>query len=135
VYERELRQATNDDRRVSVAHWLYMTLRRLRRDADASDVVKPFHRDMDVIENGTYQRLLLLYKGELPPDSLLTSVGGEMSLTDATAAYGVGNWHLANGRRAEGERIFRRILAGGQWGAFGCIAAEADLARMETRRR
>jgi hypothetical protein len=135
VYERELRNATNDDRRVSVAHWLYMTLRRLGRDTDASEVVKAFRGDMDVIENGTYQRLLLLYKGELPPDSLLTSGPDGMSVTDATAAYGVGNWHLANGRRAEGERIFHRILAGGQWGAFGYIAAEADLARMEARGR
>jgi hypothetical protein len=85
---------------------------------------------MDVIENQAYYRLLLLYKGELPLDSVLT-VGptGEMSVTDATAAYGVGNWHLYNGRRADAERVFRRILAGGQWGAFGYIAAEAELAR------
>ena len=135
VYERELRQASNDDRRVSVAHWLYMTLRRLGRDADAAEVVKPFRRDMDVIENGTYQRLLLLYKGDLPADSLLSLGSGEMSVTDATAAYGIGNWHLANGRREEAERIFRRILAGGQWGAFGYIAAEADLARMRSGSR
>jgi hypothetical protein len=53
-----------------------------------------------------------------------------MSVTDATAAYGIGNWHLYNGRRAEAEAIFRRILAGGQWGAFGYIAAEKDLAAM-----
>ena len=85
---------------------------------------------MDVIENETYLRLLLLYKGEIPADSLLAGGAGEMSVTDATAAYGVGNWHLASGRREEAERIFRRILAGGQWGAFGYIAAEADLARM-----
>lgn len=52
-----------------------------------------------------------------------------MSVTDATAAYGIANWHLYSGRRAEAERVFRTILAGGQWGAFGYIAAEADLAR------
>jgi hypothetical protein len=91
----------------------------------------PIRREMNVIENDTYHRLLLLYKGELPVDSVLT-VGptGEMSVTDATGAYGVGNWHLYNGRRAEAEQVFRRILAGGQWGAFGYIAAEAELARM-----
>ena len=50
------------------------------------------------------------------------------------AAYGIGNWHLYNGRRAEAERIFRRIVAGGQWGAFGYIAAEAELARKPERR-
>jgi tetratricopeptide (TPR) repeat protein len=131
VYRREIAEARNDDRTVSTAHWLYMSLRRLGRDREAAEVLVPIRRDMNVIENDTYHRLLLLYKGELPVDSVLT-VGptGEMSVTDATGAYGVGNWHLYNGRRAEAERVFRRILAGGQWGAFGYIAAEAELARM-----
>jgi len=131
VYRGELAKARNDDRRVSTAHWLYMSLRRSGRDDDAADVLTPIRRDMTVIENETYHRLLLLYKGELPVDSVLTvGPSGEMSVTDATGAYGVGNWHLYNGRRAEAERVFRRILAGGQWGAFGYVAAEAELARM-----
>ena len=130
IYRKEMNEARNDDRRVSTAHWLYMSLRRLGRDAEAAKVLEPVRRDMDVIENDTYHRLLLLYKGELPADSVL-QVGptGEMSVTDATGAYGIGNWHLYNGRRDEAERVFRRILAGGQWGAFGYIAAEAELAR------
>ena len=71
-----------------------------------------------------------MYKGVLPPDSVFAGAStGEMSVTDATAAYGIGNWHLYNGRREEANRVFRRILAGGQWGAFGYIAAEAELAR------
>lgn len=131
VYRRELAGAQNDDRRVSTAHWLYMTLRRMGQDQEAAAVVAPFTREMNVIENQTYHRLVLLYKGVLPPDSILTvSASGEMSVTDATAAYGVGNWHVYNGRRDEGVAIFRRIIAGGQWGAFGYIAAEADLAYM-----
>ena len=135
VYRRELDEARNDDRRVSTAHWLYMSLRRLGRDTEAATVLVPIRRDMNVIENETYHRLLLLYKGELPVDSVLTiGPSGEMSVTDATGAYGVGNWHLYNGRRAEAARVFDRILAGGQWGAFGYIAAEAELARLRRGR-
>ena len=91
-------------------------------------------RDMNVIENQAYHRLLLLYKGGLPVDSVL-AVGptGEMSVTDATAAYGIGNWHYYNGRRADAQRVFERIIAGGQWGAFGYIAAEVELSRMRER--
>jgi hypothetical protein len=86
---------------------------------------------MDVIENQAYHNLLLMYKGELPADSLLPSGAGEgASVADVTTAYGVANWHLYNGRRAEGERLLRRILASRQWAAFGYIAAEADLARL-----
>ena len=135
VYRQEIADARNDDRIVSTAHWLYMSLRRLGRATEAAQVLVPIRRDMNVIENDTYHRLLLLYKGELPVDSVLTvGPSGEMSVTDATGAYGVGNWHLYNGRSAEAERVFRRILAGGQWGAFGYIAAEAEIARMGPRR-
>ena len=130
VYQRELADARNDDRRVSTAHWLYMSLRRLGRDREAEQVLAPIGREMQVVENDTYHRLLLLYKGALPLDSVMrVGPGGEMSVTDATAAYGVGNWHLYNGRRAEAERVFRRIVAAGQWGAFGYVAAEVELAR------
>jgi tetratricopeptide (TPR) repeat protein len=130
VYERELAGSRNDDRRVSIAHWYYMALRRLCRDREAAAVVAPMTKQMNVIENDAYHRLVLLYKGELPVDSVLAmSPSGEMSVTDATAAYGIANWHLYNGRPAEARRIFERILAGGQWGAFGYIASEAELAR------
>jgi len=135
IYRRELAEASNDDRRVSTAHWLYMSLRRLGRDAEAAAVLAPFGGSMDVIENDTYHRLLRFYRGDLPADSVLPggSASGEMSVTDATAAYGIAGWHLYNGRRDEAERMLRRILAGGQWPAFGYIAAEADLARLRPR--
>jgi hypothetical protein len=72
-----------------------------------------------------------MYKGALPVDSILPSGTGEgASVADVTTAYGVANWHLYNGRRDEAVRLFRRIIASRQWGAFGYIAAEAELARM-----
>jgi len=131
VYRRELETANNDDRRVSIAHWLYMSLRRLGRDAEASEVAAQFTPQMNVIENGTYHDLMLMYRGLKSADSVLTvGPAGEMSVTDATAAYGIANWHYYNGRRDTAEGIWRRIIAGGQWGAFGYIAAETELARM-----
>lgn len=130
IYRRELDNARNDDRRVSIGHWHYMALRRLGRDREASELLARFDQPMEVIENDTYRDLIRMYRGEIPPDSVLsTGASGEMSVTDATAAYGIAVWHGYNGRPAEAERIFRRILAGGQWGAFGYIAAEAELAR------
>jgi len=134
IYQRELDHARNDDRLVSIAHWYYMALRRLGRDREAAEMLARLARPMNVIENQTYADLLRMYRGEIPPDSVLgTNAAGEMSVTDATAAYGIGNWHLYNGRKAEADRIFRRIVGGGQWGAFGYIAAEAELARATPR--
>ncbi len=134
VFGREVQNARNNDRLVSALNWYYMSLRRLGRDVEAEEALVPIQRQTPVIENGVYHRLLLLYKGALPPDSLLAvAPNGQMSVTDATAAYGVANWHFINGRRAEAERLFRQILAGGQWGAFGYIASEAEVARMTGR--
>ncbi len=127
---REFNAATNDDRRVSIAHWLYLSLRHAGRHDEAAQLVAPMHRDMKIIENQAYHRLMLLYKGELLPEATLT-VGsdGAFAVTDASAAYGVANWHLFNGRRDDGTQLLRRIVAAGQWGAFGTIAAESQLAR------
>ena len=51
------------------------------------------------------------------------------ALDVATYGYGIGNWHLYNGRKQEAMDVFRRVVAGEMWPAFGFIAAEAELAR------
>jgi tetratricopeptide (TPR) repeat protein len=132
AYQACLEVSNNPDMLVATSNWLYLTLRRLNRTADAARVLGPIRRDMDVIENGSYQRLLLMYQGELPQDSVLRlSPAGEPSLEDVTTAYGVGAWHLVNGHQAEAERVFRAIVgARAQWAAFGSLAAEAELARV-----
>lgn len=127
AYREAMRVSTNDDMRVATSDWLYMTLRRLGRDAEAARVLEPIRRDMRILENESYHRRLLMYRGELPADSLLA--GGADPLTVATQGYGVGNWYLYNGDRARAMEVFRRVVAGGSWSAFGHIAAEAELAR------
>ncbi len=131
VWQKEMRAAKNDDRKVSTGHWLYMSLRRLGKDAEAKAMLAPFTKDMNVIENQSYHSLMMLYKGELPVDSVLAPsdpIGGSGA---AAVAYGVGNWHQYNGRAAEAEAVYRRIMGSGQWASFGFIAAEAELARMK----
>ena len=119
------------DMLVASSHWLYMSLRRTGKANEAARVLEPIRRNLDVIENGVYLRLLLLYKGELPPDSLLPRQRADTAtFEDAATGYGVANWHFYNGRRAEAERLFRQIVTSPQWAAFGYIAAEAELARL-----
>lgn len=132
AYREAMRASTNDDMRVATADWLYMTLRRLGRDAEAAEVLAPIRRDMRILENEAYHRRLLMYRGELPPDSVLGSGGDPVTL--ATQGYGVGNWYLYNGDRARAVEVFRRVLAGTSWSAFGYVAAEAELARLGERR-
>jgi tetratricopeptide (TPR) repeat protein len=129
AYRECLKVSKNPDMLAATSHWLYMTLRRLGREAEAREVLAPITADMDIIENGAYHRLLLMYKGELAPEDLRRGAGGD--LDPVTLGYGLGNWHLYNGRSEEAVKIFREVLAGDQWAAFGAIAAEADLKRLE----
>lgn len=133
AYRETMRVSTNDDMRVATADWLYMTLRRLGRTDEAARVLEPIHRGMRILENDAYHRRLLMYKGELPPDSLLAPGDGD-ALQMATQGYGVGNWFLYNGNEARAREIFERVLSYGNWAAFGHIAAEAELRRMRGRR-
>ena len=120
--------SANDDMRVATADWLYMTLRRLGRTNEAAQVLAPIHRGMRILENDAYHRRLLMYKGEIPADSLLA--GGADALQMATQGYGVGNWYLYSGDTARARAIFERVRSYGNWAAFGHIAAEAELRRL-----
>lgn len=119
--------AATDDMRVATADWLYMTLRRLGRDEEAARVLEPFHAGMEILENHAYHRRLLMYRGELEPEELL-AVDAQDPVQVATYGYGVANWHLYNGNAERARELFRRILEGPNWAAFGYIAAEAELA-------
>jgi tetratricopeptide (TPR) repeat protein len=118
----------NDDGTVSSTHWLYMILRRLGREDEAAAVLEPVHPEMEIIENTSYYRLCLLYKGLLTPDDL-PGEGLEGSANDALV-YGIGNWHLYNGDREGAKDVYERIMESGGWASFGYLAAEADLHRL-----
>jgi tetratricopeptide (TPR) repeat protein len=113
------------DRLVATSHWMYMTLRRLNRLEQAAAVLESITADMEIIENASYHRLLLMYKGDLSPRDLLAPETD--AVQSATVAYGVGNWYYYNEMQSEAVEIFRNILDGEGWAAFGYIAAEAEL--------
>lgn len=130
TYRECLKVSSNPDMLVATSHWLYMTLRRLDRADEAAAVLEPIHADLDVIENHSYHRLLLMYRGELSPETLLEESSGADGIENATVGYGVGNWYLYNGQPKQAVEIYRTVLRGPQWPAFGYIAAEADLQRL-----
>ena len=127
----------DDDGEVAIDHWHYMALRRLGREAAAEQVLADVHPDMTLLENGAYHRLCLAYRGELTPDELWAEAreAGPSSVEFSTLGYGVGNGHFYNGRRREAIEIWKEVLTGEQWHAFGFIAAEAELSRLEEEPR
>ena len=119
----------NDDMLVATADWQYMTYRRLGRDEDAAKVLEDIKEDMDVIENFAYHKRLLMYKGIVEPEALLDPGADDLDL--ATQGYGVANFYFVNGDADQAREILDRVLEGTYWSAFGYIAAEADVKRME----
>ena len=120
---------TNADRIVSSANWLYLTLRRMGRAAEAEKVLDSISTSMDVIEDVPYHKLLLMYAGEIAPEELERE--GTPTTTDGvTILYGIGNWYLYNGQPDRAAAIFRRIVESDQWATFAYIAAESELSRL-----
>lgn len=119
---------TRDDSVIAISDWLYMTYRRMGKTAEAARVLGKIAPGMKVKENGSYYDRLMFYKG-LKQESDLIDVAKATDLEIATLGYGIGNWHLYNGNKAKAEEIFRKIVGGKYWPAFGFIAAETELAR------
>ncbi len=129
AYRNCMAASTNDDMMVATSYWLYMTLKRAGHDGLAGEVLEPIRQDMDLLENESYLKLLLVFKGDFDEKSLLDNT--TTPLDNATIGYGIGNWHYVNGRTTRAEEIFREVYRGSNWAAFGYIAAEVDLARLE----
>lgn len=128
AYVECMKVSDNDDSVTATSDWMWMTLMRLNRTADAAKVLERITPKMDILENGSYHRRLLMYKGLEKADALLDPANAD-DLTIATQGYGVGNYYYVTGDRAKATQIFEKVVSGRQWAAFGYIAAEADLVR------
>lgn len=128
-----LERSKNDDMRTASAYWLYLSLRRFNRMSEAAALLKDIHPNMDIIENHSYQRLLLVFKGELSPEQAaqVDATGatlGDVTIDEATVGYGIGVWHEMRGERGMARMKWRGVIDTTNWAAFGFIASEVDTA-------
>ena len=114
----------NADNLVAASNWLYLSLRRAGQAEAAAAVLLPIDARLDVIENGSYHSLLLMYKGERTPEEVLKTAGDGSAGT--AVRYGVSAWYLINGKQREAQQLWAQILAGTDWPSFGHLAAEAE---------
>lgn len=129
AYRQAMNVARNPDHLVSTSHWLYMSLRRLNRTAEAEQVADAISHDMEVIENEAYHKLMLMYRGDIAPEELASQ--NVDTVDGVTILYGVANWYLYNGDSERARPLLEKIVAGKQPYAFAYLAAEADLQRMK----
>ena len=124
--------AANDDMRIAAADWLFMSLARDGRVADAEEAIAFVEPDMELLENHSYHQRLLLYRGLSREVLTAMEAPDAEPLTVATLGYGAGNYYLVQGDTLAAAALFERVLETGFWPAFGYIAAEADLARLQS---
>ncbi|WP_372635094.1 tetratricopeptide repeat protein [Fodinibius sp.] len=130
AYEECLRHSSTDDMQAAASHWLYMTLRRAGKDDRAGNILEPITEDMNITDHKSHHQLLLVFKGIFKPDMLLAGVQNSNTLEHTTVGYGLGNWHLINGRKDRAHELFHKVYEGDQWHEPGYIAAEMDLKRL-----
>jgi len=127
AYKNCLNSGDNHDNLVSAVHWIHSILCRMGQDSEY--YLEVIDKDMEVIENHSYHKLCLFYKGLISEEEL-TEAEESFSANDAVK-YGLGNWYLCQGDEVKAKNIFENMLESDGWNSFGYIAAEADLARMK----
>lgn len=134
AFEKSRDEAKTDGELVGPSDWLYMSLRRAGKTAEAAQVLERITAEMKIEGNeNLYFSRLMLYKGlKTEADLPLPAPSDDMAseLRAATLGYGIGNWHLYNGNTEKAREYFQRAVATKAWPAFGSICAENDLARM-----
>lgn len=132
TYEKCLVYSNNDDLYCATADWLYMTYNRLGKTETAQKLLEKVTEEMEIVENASYHKRLLMYKGIMEPEDLLVlnETEEDYALSLATQGYGVGNYYLITGDTAKALATFERVLGGDHWAAFGFIASEADMHRL-----
>jgi tetratricopeptide (TPR) repeat protein len=130
AYQSCLDVAADDESKVAISNWLYITLRRLQRLDDAIQVINEITEGMQVEENLSYYDLLLFYKGQKSIEDIF-NLDEASDLDLATKGYGIGCWYLYNNDTATARTYFEKIVGTKYWPAFGFIAAEAELFRLK----
>ena len=131
AFARGLRGPPDDNERAGSYDWLWMSLSRANRPAEARAVLERLRAgdSLRVTSATAYVQRLRLYQGLVSPDQVLTPADTS-DIAVATLSFGVGNWYLVKGDTVQARAWFERAVRSGGWPAFGFIAAEAELRRL-----
>lgn len=111
--------------------WLWMSLMRAGRASEASAMLA--RRPDSLQTTAAYARRLKMYRGEITPEQLITPADTS-DIDVATLQYGLGDWYVIHGDTAKARAAFERSVKSGGWPAFGFIASEEELRRLEAVR-
>ncbi|PYR76146.1 MAG: hypothetical protein DMF86_13285 [Acidobacteria bacterium] len=132
-YQRAQASAKSTGERLRLAHWLYMTFRRMDQAGEAQKVLERATFDASATEDDPYASLLTLYRGQAKPDDVLRAKGDDAVVVQ----YGVANWYFYNGKLDEAKSRLKHVVEKHErrWPMLDYAAAEADYARVVKMRR
>ncbi|HWF47852.1 MAG TPA: tetratricopeptide repeat protein [Bryobacteraceae bacterium] len=136
-FQRALDLAKTSDNIIDCSNWLYVSL---HRDGQTEAAERVLTRITPRMRNHAphlyfYLRLLRFYQGVISEKQTLLGKPSnpndvESELAFDTITYGVGNWHIyTDTDPAKGLDLFRRVVAGNAWNAWGFIGSELELSR------
>lgn len=123
-----LAAARNADNQCSSTHWLYLSLRKQGRHADAARAVEAVRPIRDVLEYRGYFELCRGYLGEMSLDEVFERAKSRGGVERGTCGFGAAMWWAFEGDAAGSTRLLRDVVQGDNPFAFGYIAAEVELA-------
>jgi tetratricopeptide (TPR) repeat protein len=130
-YEQCYANAKTDDNRVGCMAWQYVALLRAGRKEDADKILERITPDTKIQSAVAYLDRLLLFKG-VKTEEDVALVMQKDNLQLPTVAYGIGVWHLVNGRQARAREYFEKATAPpAQQSGFGSVASYYELQRMK----
>jgi tetratricopeptide (TPR) repeat protein len=119
--------STNPDMFISAANWYNNSLRKAGRISEADVFLKKINPNVELIENHDYLRILKLYINKEEINDPIDFLKNEAGLGAASYGYGLGLYLSLMGEKDKANLVFNYILNLKQWGAFGYIAAEAEI--------
>jgi tetratricopeptide (TPR) repeat protein len=128
--------AKSNDSLIDCSNWLYVSLRRAGKEKEAAQVLTRITPDVKNTEPHLYfyLRLLHFYQGQLTAEAVLPPLPSgpadlEGELAFDTVSYGVGTWRVYHHDGAEAAGLFRNVVKGEAWNAWGFIGSELELLR------
>lgn len=114
---------------VAIVDWKWLTLNRLGRYDEASEVLKLVDESTEAGENQPYKDRLMVYKGIMEPEEAMKFDNEEFAdLEYSTRGYGVAMYYYFKGEKDKAKDILNKILNSGNfWSAFGYLSAYQEI--------
>lgn len=132
MFARAQPRAPDGGERAGSTDWLWMSLSRAGRTAEAEAMLARHPDSLPAPPNYAYVTRLKLYRRELTPATLI-GPGDTTDVQVATLNYGLGDWYMVRSDTVNARAAFERAVASGGWPGFGFIVSEAELRRLKKK--